>query len=185
MNTTTRRAAAFASAFAVAALALLPLPAAAVNKCTGPDGKVAFQDAPCSGKGETLTVRPASGAAPAATRTAAGASDTPAAPTTEAQRINAQIAASQKARRVQELELRSVPGAQADVDRLRQQCDGEMQALRRQKSNANNNLAGATWEGAISGEMTAVATRCDTRTRELRDDAQRLLAECRQLGGCK
>lgn len=52
-------------------LALLPIafcfsaPAWAVNKCTGPDGAVVFQDAPCAGKGETLTVRPASGAASA------------------------------------------------------------------------------------------------------------------------
>lgn len=30
--------------------------AAAVNKCTGPDGKVVFQDAPCEGKGETVKV---------------------------------------------------------------------------------------------------------------------------------
>lgn len=36
----------------------------AVNKCTGPDGKVSFQDAPCTdGKAEALRIRPASGAA--------------------------------------------------------------------------------------------------------------------------
>lgn len=66
MNTTTtptpRR---IAAACAVAALALLSLPAAAVNKCTAPDGTIAFQDAPCAGKGEAITVRPASGRAPA------------------------------------------------------------------------------------------------------------------------
>lgn len=43
----------------------------AVNKCTGPDGKVSFQDAPCAGKGEHIDARPASGpahaTAPAAT----------------------------------------------------------------------------------------------------------------------
>lgn len=44
-----------------ALLAALCAPAWAVNKCTGADGKVAFQDAPCSGKGEVLQVRPASG----------------------------------------------------------------------------------------------------------------------------
>lgn len=33
----------------------------AVNKCTGPDGAVVFQDAPCTGKGQTLTIRPGSG----------------------------------------------------------------------------------------------------------------------------
>ncbi|WP_312305162.1 DUF4124 domain-containing protein [Pulveribacter sp.] len=48
--------------FACALLACLPsIPAHAVNKCTGPDGKVVYQDAPCAGKGEAITVRPASG----------------------------------------------------------------------------------------------------------------------------
>lgn len=48
-----------ASSIAVTAVS----PAWAINKCTGPDGKVAFQDAPCtgSGKSETLNVKPASG----------------------------------------------------------------------------------------------------------------------------
>ncbi|NMM75362.1 hypothetical protein B2J88_20145 [Rhodococcus sp. SRB_17] len=41
-------------------------PGWAVNKCTGPDGKVSFQDGPCAGKGEKLDVRPASGGARAA-----------------------------------------------------------------------------------------------------------------------
>ncbi len=41
-------------------------PSWAVNKCTGPDGKVSFQDAPCSGKGEALTVRPSGGSESAA-----------------------------------------------------------------------------------------------------------------------
>ncbi len=42
-------------------IGLLSAPAWAINKCTGADGKVAFQDAPCAGKGEKLDVRPASG----------------------------------------------------------------------------------------------------------------------------
>lgn len=176
-----------AGAIAAASLALLQLPAAAVNKCTGPDGKTVFQDAPCAGKGETLTIRPASGSGreqPAGVKPGGGGGDA-SQPMTEAQRIERQIAESQKARRVQELEFRFVPGAQNAVVQHRQACDRELQALRASKSRANNNLAGATWEGAISGEMTAVATRCDTRSRDLRDDADRLQAECRQLGGCK
>lgn len=56
--------------FIVALLAGLKA-AWAVNKCTGADGKVSFQDAPCAGNGEQIDVRPASGparaAAPAAT----------------------------------------------------------------------------------------------------------------------
>lgn len=46
-------------------------PAWAVNKCTGADGAVVFQDAPCAGKGETLTVRPGSGHANANTSASA------------------------------------------------------------------------------------------------------------------
>ncbi len=51
----------FQAAITAALMVLSAAPAWAVNKCTGPDGKVQFQDAPCAGKGETITVRPASG----------------------------------------------------------------------------------------------------------------------------
>jgi hypothetical protein len=47
----------------VALTCVAVVPAWAVNKCTGADGAVVFQDAPCQGKGEALTVRPASGKA--------------------------------------------------------------------------------------------------------------------------
>ncbi len=44
--------------------ALLAAPAWAVHKCTGIDGKVSFQDAPCtSGSSEQIDVRPATGPA--------------------------------------------------------------------------------------------------------------------------
>lgn len=39
-------------------------PVFGINKCTGADGKTVFQDAPCMGKGETITVKPASGQTP-------------------------------------------------------------------------------------------------------------------------
>jgi len=165
-------------------------PAWAINKCKGPDGRTVFQDAPCAGQGEALVVRPASGSArPAPANTAAipagddGAA--PAHPMTEAQRIEKQVAASQKERRIKELEVRLVPEAESAIYRQRAACDRDMKALRAKKNLANNNLAGATWEGSISGEMTALATTCDTRNRELREDATALRAECQQLGGCK
>ena len=44
------------------ALMLAP-PAWAINKCTGADGKVVYQDAPCMGQGERLNVLPANGSA--------------------------------------------------------------------------------------------------------------------------
>jgi len=48
---------------ALLALALTCAPAWAINKCTGADGKVVFQDLPCAGQGEVIEVKPASGAA--------------------------------------------------------------------------------------------------------------------------
>jgi len=46
----------------IAALAITPV--WAINKCSGADGKTVFQDAPCTGKGEIIDVKPASGKAP-------------------------------------------------------------------------------------------------------------------------
>lgn len=162
-------------------------PAWAVNKCTI-DGRVVFQDAPCPGKGETLIVRPASGSAPRAQPAGERSSDEAGGtekPLTEAQRIERQVAASQLQRRKQLMEIRIVPDAESAVHAHRAQCERDMKALQAKKALANNNLAGATWENAISGEMTALATTCDTRNRELRENAAALRAECLQLGGCQ
>lgn len=41
----------------LAALMLTTAPAWAINKCTGPDGKISYQDSDCpDGKGETLKI---------------------------------------------------------------------------------------------------------------------------------
>lgn len=49
------------TAAAAVLLTIATAQAWAVNKCTGPDGAVVFQDAPCDGKGEKLKISPASG----------------------------------------------------------------------------------------------------------------------------
>lgn len=175
----------FQTVFLTALLAALCAPAWAINKCTGADGRVVYQEAACAaGRAEQLVVRPASGfAVPVpieAAPTQLGGK-----PTTEAQRIEALIATSQRARRLQELEARLVPDAQWAIEAHRAQCDAQLKALQIKKYAANNNLAGATWESSISGEMTAIATRCDTRNRELKDDHDTLRKECQALGGCK
>lgn len=166
--------------------------AVAINKCTLPGGKVVFQDTPCAtGKSEALVVKPSRGTAeapPNPVATPASPSRATAAaeqPMTEAQRIEKQVAESQRARRRQELEVRELPNALSAIDRSRARCDAELRSLQDKKRYANNNLAGATWESSISGEMTALATRCDTESRDLRDTADRIRAECRELGGCR
>ena len=57
---------------AVCVFLLLSPGAWAINRCTGADGRVSFQDAPCPGAGEKITVRPATGwPAPPAPKAAA------------------------------------------------------------------------------------------------------------------
>jgi hypothetical protein len=63
----------------------------------------------------------------------------------------------------------------------RRACDKELSRLRASKSNASNNLAGATWEQSLSTEMSAIATRCDTETRMLQDDLSRFRQEVTEL----
>lgn len=62
------------------ACALVAGPGWAINKCTGADGKIAFQDAPCAGKGEKIEVHPASGPAQPAQPAAPTAPAPPVAP---------------------------------------------------------------------------------------------------------
>ena len=46
---------------AIACVLLACSQAWAVHRCTGPDGVTVFQDLPCAGKGQEVTVKPASG----------------------------------------------------------------------------------------------------------------------------
>lgn len=160
------------------------LPAWAVNKCTGPDGKIVFQDALCTGKGEKIEVRPATGASRPTPTAVSGAEAVPK-KQTEADRLNALTAASQRDRRKVELEERLIPFAKGAIFSGKSNCDAELKALQVKKLSANNNLAGATWENSISSEMAAIATRCSTRSQELRDEYSTLKKECVELGGCK
>lgn len=160
------------------------VPVWAINKCAGLDGKVAFQDTPCVGKGEKIEVRPASGASFSTPATPPVLEDAPKRQS-EADRLNALTATSQRGRFKIELEERQVPYAREAIAKQQTQCDAQLKTLQIKKLSANNNLAGATWEGSISSEMTAIATRCSTRSQELREEYLTLKKECVALGGCK
>jgi hypothetical protein len=157
-------------------LAALHTPAIAISKCTGPDGKTVFQDAPCAGKGEKVVVKPASGEAPQQA-TAAGASS-------EGQRLQQQLNQMQSERRRRDLEI-ALPNAYAERASHSAACDQELSALRAKKAMANNNLAGATWQQSLSTEMAAVASRCETRNNNITTNIEALRKECQALGGCK
>ncbi|GKS88146.1 hypothetical protein [Acidovorax sp. SUPP2539] len=155
----------------IAALAITP--AWAINKCTSAEGKTVFQDAPCTGKGEIIDVKPASGKAPLVP-------------------AQSQINAAQKEgafgetwRRKTDLEQHLIRNARADLQSHFTRCEQQQQALSQRKALANNNLAGATFEQSISAEMQAAATTCDTKARDLRARLESLEKELRELTASK
>lgn len=157
----------------VLALLLLAGHAHAINKCTGPDGKVVFQDAPCTGKGEVLRVVPASGGAPVAPAVT-GAS--------EADRINAATAQSQKDRRKRELRTMYMPGSERALLDHKAACAAEQQRLEADQYRYKQNIYGKTHAAQIASEMSAAATRCMSRERELVEARDALRNECKELG---
>lgn len=156
--------------------ALAVSPAWAVNKCTGPDGSVVFQDAPCAGRGQVVNVKPASGHARAASGEPAE---------TEAGRIEANVAASQRERRLRELVQRELPAAESAIGRHLKACQDEQDSLQRSKGQYVQNLYGKTDAAQKAAEQAAAAGRCDVKDRDLRAQAQALKTECQKLGGCK
>lgn len=163
-----------------ALLATLCAPAWAINKCTGADGKVSFQDAPCAGAGVTLDVRPASGSAPVPLVAASGAVRV-----TEAQRINANVAQSQSERRKRDLEQIFIPQAKSATVQHRADCTAAQSKLDASKYAYKQNLYGKTHAAQVASEMAAAAAACETKDRELKENLDALSKECVALGCSK
>lgn len=165
--------------FSVALLAVAAVltwrPAAAINKCTEPDGRVVFQDAPCAGKGERLDIRPGAGVAPRAQ----ASSSPPAA--TESQRLEGIIAASQRSRRSRDLRERLLPEAEVARTSHREACETKQRDLAAQQYAYRQNLYGKTHAAQIASEMAATAALCDTKDRELKEAVDALTSECAAL----
>ena len=154
----------------------------AINKCTGADGRPVFQDAPCSGAGETLVVKPSRGAAGApAAKQSTGETGEPA--QSEAQRINAQTNASQKERRLRALKDLEIPAASAAISQNKTTCARELKAIEQDKFAYVQNLYGKTHAAQRAAEASSLVVKCDTKDRDLRDNLDTLKKECAKLGG--
>ena len=57
-----------------------------------------------------------------------------------------------------------------EIESLRHEMDADMAILKRKKSYANSNLAGAAWEQSISTEMDAVARKYQVKIDAARYD---------------
>lgn len=160
--------------FALAAVVMVP--AFAIIKCVGADGKTVFQDVPCAGQGQKIDVKPASGNA-----TATSPLPPHAGLPSGAAGDKKEGAFGERWQRRTYLENRGVPDARTAISSHQAQCDSQQRSLAAKKGSATNNLAGATWEQSISAEMQAAATACDTRARELRKQLESLEKELRDL----
>lgn len=139
----------------------------AVNKCTWPDGRVSFQDAPCAGQGGAITVKPATGSAPAPV---AGGS-------TEAQRINAQIDRSAAARRVVELDALLIPRAAGALDAHLRRCEQERRAIENSQYAYVQNLYGKTHAAQKASELVQHTLDCERKEKDLQEQLRVLQAE--------
>lgn len=145
-------------------------PAMAVNKCVIDGWKVVYQVAPCpdAAKSSDVTIRKDTA--------------TPAAPAEadELKRIKETGAAMERERKITETE-REIAERESRNHAIQQTMTNELAALKIKKTAARNNLAGATWEESISGEMNAVTQKYDTMIRtnqskidSLRDELEKL-----------
>lgn len=140
--------------------ACLSVAAQEMYTCTV-DGRKVIQDRPC--KGAPIQVKPAD-YKPAAPREAQPAEPAADFAKQDRERREAYLAASEKSRRIRELEHK-IDITEREIDNLQNERDRKMAALRHEKGYANNNLAGAVYLDSLSGEMQAISTRYETDIR--------------------
>ena len=155
----------------LAALLVATSAQAQVYKCKV-DGKIVFADQPCAADAKPIAVRPASGHSapslpavviPGAASQAINSSSNP----------QAVVARAERERAIRELQF-TINARRSQIGEEQAAMDREIASLRQQKTYANNNLAGATWQKSISEEMNAVVGRYDVRIRALQDEIDRL-----------
>lgn len=159
---------------------MLAAPVWAINKCTGTDGKVSFQDAPCaSGTGEKVEVRLSSSGVDTA------AADRPA---PAASAASATAAASRKEgafgpswRRKTDLEQRLIREARSDLQTHQQRCEADLRDLSTNRTQARTATSVAKSEQTLAAEMQAAAMACDERARKLQANLESLEKELRDL----
>lgn len=150
----------------IAAALVIAGNAHAINRCIGPNGKAVFQDAPCTGQGGKIEVRPSTG--------------TPPTPPPPNQAAKPKLDSGTELRRI-ELETYLVKNKRDQVNGANQDCQNQLARLADSKKHATNNLAGAVYESSISSEMQSVATMCQSKTAQLRAELAELERELREI----
>jgi hypothetical protein len=154
------------AACAVFALALGSVaPAWAINKCTGDDGKVSFQDAPCPGDGEKIEVRPAM----------EGATPPQSMPLSTREGV---FGATWQRKNF--LQNQGIPQARAAVERNQRECDAPPdEAVAQAGPLRRGNLASTQFAQDRATSAAKDKAACDARTQQLRLQLKQLEDELR------
>ena len=150
-----------------ALLALPAVSAAAVYQCTGDNGQTVFSDQPCGDDAVKLDHK----AAPAigGSMVTEGSRDF-----LEGREVKSAVGRIDA--RIRQLQLQK--------KRAKRQLDADMAEWQSDKSRANNNLAGATWENSLAQEAAlkqqqyqTEVSQSDNEIDRLREDRRRLLEQ--------
>ncbi len=147
----------------------LSWPAAAINKCTLSNGKVIYSDMPCpGGKTQQIAIQKSSVAEPDKLRPSTGI---------EPAKYERQL------RKRLDLEKidRDIGFYFAEINRLENNREAEINNLMRQGSRANNNLAGATFLNSLAQEQNAVALRYNATIQQVNNNIQALREQRRKI----
>ena len=144
-------------------------PVWAVHKCTGANGKVSFQDAPCAeGEGEQVDVRPAmQGATPVQPPPSTGKEG----------------AFGPKWQRKNYLQTQGIPQARAAIERHQRDCAAPpAEAVAHAGPLRRGNLPpGSQFAQDLAAAASKEKAACETRTEELRQQLKLLEDELRGL----
>jgi len=143
-------------------------PAWAINKCTDAAGKVSFQDAPCTGQGEQIEVRPAIEGA------------TPIQPPRSTAKEGAFGPSWQ---RKHHLQTQAIPQARAAIERNQQECVAQPEEV---TTNAGPLRRSTLPSGSMFAQDRAASdasskAACNVRTEELRRQLKVLEDELAKL----
>lgn len=147
-------------ALALLGLACLPAQAQSIYKCVDDQGRKTFSQSPCADDAEKITVK----------NDNAGLSVGPKGDFSKMRDSNAIRGMNRK-----------IDTLSYEADTLRNKREGELAALREQKSYAANNLAGATWLQSLSAEMQTVTDTYNSQIESKRDEIKRLQQEIRDI----
>lgn len=162
--------------------ALAPSAFAQIYNCSVA-GKTVFSDKPCTLDSQPITIKPASGSGrverPAVEEDVVGDSpNTEATPADEAA-PPAGLSESERANNLVKRRIlwNEIQRQERHVKGLEAEMQARIRFLQSERRRANNNLAGATWEGSLADEMNAVSKSYATRIEGARAELERLRKE--------